>query len=67
MLRRKASDKFEIGLKTLMCFTRDRFHKNRNMNVLMRRVRSMRMSSDTASDLFFVLTISLSILIYNIL
>jgi hypothetical protein len=35
--------------------------------VLMRRVRSMRMSSDTASDLFLVLTISLSILIYNIL
>jgi len=62
ILSKSASDRFSIGFNTLMCLTKDRFQRKRSMNVLMRSVRRSRMSSVTASDLFFVLMISLSIL-----
>ncbi|ADQ91509.1 hypothetical protein OlV1_132 [Ostreococcus lucimarinus virus 1] len=49
--RMKASSMVEIGLRTVMCFTRDRFHAKRRTKVAMRMLRMKRRSSVSISDL----------------
>ncbi|AFK66117.1 hypothetical protein OMVG_00117 [Ostreococcus lucimarinus virus OlV3] len=49
--RMKASSMVEIGLRMVMCFTRDRFHAYRRTKVAMRILRMKRRSSVSISDL----------------
>jgi len=61
MERRRASLRFLMGLRTEMCFTRDRFQTRRRTKVLMRRASTKMRNSVSASDLFSDLIISLNI------
>jgi len=54
--RTKASNIVEIGRRTVMCFTSDRFQANRITKVVMRMVRMKMRNSMSISDLFSDLT-----------
>jgi len=49
--RMNASSIVSIGLRTVTCFTRDRFHANRSTKVAMRMLRRKRRNSVSMSDL----------------
>jgi len=60
-----ASMKVLIGLRTVMCFTRDLFQANLSTNVLISIARTKRRISVKASFIFLALARSLSILLIN--
>jgi len=59
----KASSMVEIGLSTVMCFTRERFQANRITNVLIRMLSIKTRNSTSISDLVWDLATSLIILL----